>query len=496
VGPDAARRAAFRPGRRERGRRDRARLARPGLLSTFLPRLYERLPAPLQNAAVTLYGIKLYLREYGPRFRKALEESERRQWLAPSEIEAYQDERLAELIRHAWENVPYYRDAMRERGLDPRDVAGVADLPKLPLLTAEDVRRNHDRLVSRAHRRSGLIYGHTSGTTGSPLQFLFDARVCLHKNLVDWRHKRNAGLEYGDRLALFLGRVVVPTERKKPPYWRYNAVLGQMFFSSFHMSPDTLPHYFAQLEAFRPRGVEGYPSTLYVLASYLTSRGRTFPVKAAFTSSETLLPHQRETIERAFECPLFDFYGLAERVAFATECPAHDGYHVNGDFGIAEIVGEGGGPAEPGALGRLVGTSLHNYGMPFLRYQTSDVTAIRPTPCPCGRGFPLMHSVATKDEDVITTLDGRYVVSSVLTHPFKPLRSVEESQIVQEDRGHVTVKIVRRPSFSEDDARYILEELHKRLGAEMEIELEFVESIPRTKAGKLRWVISKVPLEF
>jgi len=147
-------------------------------------------------------------------------------------------------------------------------------------------------------------------------------------------------------------------------------------------------------------------------------------------------------------------------------------------------------------MGRIVTTGLHNFGMPLIRYQTSDITALRKQKCSCGREFPLMEDVTTKAEDIITTTDGRLISSSILTHPFKPMHNVAESQIIQEDRRNITIKIIRRPSYNDEDTEYLLEEFKKRVGNDMNVRVEFVNSLPRTSSGKFRWVISKVPLKF
>ncbi len=107
-----------------------------------------------------------------------------------------------------------------------------------------------------------------------------------------------------------------------------------------------------------------------------------------------------------------------------------------------------------------------------------------------------MQSVTTKDEDVITTPDGRLVSSSALTHPFKPLKYVAESQIIQEDEKTIRIKIVKVDGYSDKDTEFLETEMRKRLGDQMQYIIEFVESIPRTKSGKFRWVVSKVPLKF
>jgi phenylacetate-CoA ligase len=465
-------------------------------MNKTLQKIYDISPPTIQNAIISLYGLRLYSREYGRSFRDKSSEFEQRERLSHAELVNYQEEKLRQLVSHAYGTVPYYAELMRGLKITPADIRTIDDLQKLPLLKPDDIRENFPKLISTDHRRSKLIHGHTSGTTGTPLQFLYDQNVCLIKNVVDWRQKHWAGIKFGDRVALLLGRIIVPTGVQNPPFWRSNLIMKQLWLSSFHMSQTNLSHYCRKLVEFKPKAIEGYPSTLSILASYLLSQGLTIPLRAAFTSSETLYESQREAIEEAFQCELFDYYGLAERTVFASECSHHSGHHLNMDFGITEVISKDGTPAGAGQLGRLVSTGLHNFAMPLIRYETSDVTAINPSDCACGCQFPLMDDVTTKAEDIITTPDGRYVSSSVLTHPFKPLDSISLSQIIQEDINNVVVKIVPRDEFDKDNEEYLIRELQERLGADMNIRIEIVNDIARTKAGKYRWVISRVPLDF
>ena len=222
----------------------------------------------------------------------------------------------------------------------------------------------------------------------------------------------------------------------------------------------------------------------------------TLPVKAAFTSSETLYEIQRDTIERAFECEVFDFLGMAERVIFATECTYHTGHHLNFEYAINEIVDNNGQSVANGKLGYIVGTSLQNFAMPFIRYKTDDVTAFKKNDCPCGRKMPLIEDVTTKAEDIIVTPDGKMVSSSVLTHPFKPLENILESQIVQEDIQNLTINIVKGAGYDDNATPQLIAAMQERIGKQIKIDVQFVNEIPRTPSGKLRWVISKVNLPF
>jgi phenylacetate-CoA ligase len=393
--------------------------------------------------------------------------------------------------------VPYYRAIFDARRLKPADVRTRTDLVKLPLLTKDDIRKNFKTLISSAIAPGQRKYGHTSGTTGSPLEVCYGPSVVYATYAAldrqyGWANCRLA--RDGDRIAVARGNVIVPLHQKKPPFWRYNRYHNQLLLSSFHMSKENLGNYFEEMRRYGVQVLDGYPSTLFVLAKHLKNIRASFPLKAVISSSETLYDFQREVIESSFQCRVFDYYAVAERVAFATECEAHAGHHMVMEYGVSEIVDEQGAPVEAGTPGRLVGTSLHNLAMPLIRYVTNDHTAIRASHCVCGRALELMDDVTTKAEDTLTLRDGRLISPSVLTHPFKPLDSIEESQIIQKDYDRILVRIVPRPDYTERDTEHLVRELKSRLGQETVVEIELVEQLARTKAGKFRWVISEVPL--
>ncbi|RJP25035.1 MAG: phenylacetate--CoA ligase family protein [Deltaproteobacteria bacterium] len=462
-----------------------------------LKKAYDVFPAAFQNWILEGYSALLNRERYGGGFRAYRDLLEKSQWFSRDELIAYQEERLRRLVSHAYETVPYYRKLFDGLKLKPGDIRERGDLVKLPVLTREDIKKNFNALVSTAIPSRKLRGGHTSGTTGSPLEVLYDpAAVSMTYAALD-RQYRWAGCQLGrkgDRVTVARGNVIVPLAKARPPFWRTNRAMNQLLLSSFHMSARNLAEYFRAIEQFAPAVLDGYPSTLYILAKYLRNRGRRFPLKAVISSSETLYDFQRSTIEESFQCKVFDYYALAERVVFATECDRHEGHHLCMEYGITEILDGNNSPLPDGRCGKLVGTALANFGMPLIRYQTNDQTALRSVPCSCGRGLDLMDDVTTKAEDILTLKDGRVISPSVLTHPFKPLTSIEESQIVQEKPDWIIVKIVPGRTFSGSDRRHLIEEMRERLGEEVRIDIEIVESCPRLPSGKFKWVVSKVPL--
>jgi len=453
--------------------------------------LYDNSPHLVRTALLNLYAFSLNAERYGAKFERLMEEFTRNERLSRGELEEYQRERLKLLMRHAYEHVPYYRDVMRERRLTPADFQDLKDLEKLPVLTREDVKKHQARLQADNVPKRQIRHGHTSGTTGSPLGFLWDFSVCTAHHAADWRQKRWAGFSFGEPFVSLQGRQIVPAARQRPPFWIMNRVHNQLFMSSFHLKDEHLESYVDEIQRFSPKGVEGYPSTLYILARYLKKRDRFCPVPAVLTSSETLLPLQRELMEERFKCQVFDFYGMAERVVYASEC-AHRGKHLNPDYGIVEIVDQKDEPLPEGEMGTIVATGLWNFAMPLIRYKTSDASAILPQRCACGRSFPLMHPVTTKMEDIIVLADGRMVPSSILTHPFKPLDNILKSQIVQLERDRLEIYLVKGPGYTDGDTETLMTGMKERVGEDMRIEIKFVPDIPQEKSGKYRWVISKV----
>lgn len=462
-------------------------------MNPALKRLYDWSPVPVQNFLLGAFSSSLNRGRYRGRFAEFRTLLEQSQWWDAPRMRAWQEERLRAVLTHAYEQVPYYRESFRAVGYDPARFRGLDDLALLPVLERDVVKHRAADLRSRAAPR--LTAGHTSGTTGSPITLLYDPDMIAMNYAVMDRQYRWAGLRMGrdgDRAAVLRGNVIVPLEQKRPPFWRRNRAMNQAIFSTFHLSPQNLPAYLGALREFRPAVLDGYPSSLYVLAKLLLNLGERLPLRAAITSSETLYDFQRQAIESAFACRVFDYYAAAERVVFSVECDRHEGHHLCEEYGVTEYVGPDGTGVPDGTEGDMLGTTLHNLGMPLIRYRTTDRGARKTAACSCGRGLPLTEDVTTKAEDVLRLRDGRLISPSVLTHPFKPLDSIEGSQLVQTDLDRLLVRIVPGGRFSEADRAHLARELKARLGDDMRIDIEVVDELPRTSRGKFKWVINLV----
>lgn len=457
-----------------------------------LDAIYRSSPPWLQTLFLNAYAARIERLRRGKAYQRAVSQLLESQYWSPLRIEEYQDARIRAIVRTAYNKSPYYHRVLSAAGLTASDIRGRTDLTRLPLLTRDVLRKQSAELLTASRPSRQWSQGHTSGTTGSPLSVWYDRTTSMLTDAVDWRQKVWGGMTDRDWIGIFLGRVVVPAASQHPPFWRVNRVHRQVWFSSFHMNDENLDSYVEEIERRRLQFLEGYPSTLFTVAQYLVRRRVSLPMRAVFTSSETLTESQNEIIEAAFNCRPFDFYGHAERTIFATECERHDGKHLAGEYGFTEVVDDEGQRVADGETGYLVGTSLHNTAMPLIRYRTGDISAILSDPCACGRMLIRIQSMAVKAEDIVVTPDGRLISPKILANAFKPIRQILNSQIVQNEIDHLQVKIVRSDEFTTQHLENLRAALVSRLGPSMRIDIELVDEIQKERSGKFRWVISRV----
>lgn len=448
-----------------------------------------------RSSFISVKALSVDVLKFGPLFSKSFAELQRSQWYSTEQFDELQRRKLQALIRHAYENVPYYRSAFDRLQLTPDDIATPADLKKLPLLDKAILRNNPHDFVARNAPRLGKFPGWTTGTTGTPLNALRSRESIAVENAMIWRQRRLAGLSYRCRKVAVWGtiweNVIVPARQRVPPFWQYNATDNQLLLSYYHMSEETLPAYVRRLESFKPELIEGFPSTLLILARYLKKVNKVVPVKAIFTSSEMLYDVHRKELEESFATKVFDLYGQAERVVAATECERHAGLHINPEYGVFEILKDG-EDALPGTAGEVVGTGLNNFLMPLIRYRTGDLATLATHPCPCGRHMPLLAGIQGRMADIIRTPDGRMVPGNGLMGAFHGIANIKRSQIIQERLDHIVVKIQREDLSQPVDLAALRANLAACLGKLVDIDICLPDEIDTGGRTKFRWMISRL----
>ncbi|MEK7449829.1 MAG: hypothetical protein AAB019_10155 [Planctomycetota bacterium] len=469
----------------------------------FREAIYNHSPIFIQNLLLSAYGACLHRQRYHGAAGEYTRQLLASQWFQPEEFEAMQIKTMRLLLKHCADNVPYYQKIFKQIGFNWTDFTRLEHIKKLPFLEKSTLQQRLDEFLpihpSGAGRaKNKMVAFYTSGTTGQPLTVYKTITAIRQTWAFLERFRTWAGVKEGDRRATFSGRLIVPPNSKNNIFWRYNAAGNQMLFSSYHLSEKNLPYYIEKLNAWQPVIIDGYPSAIYLISKYIVNRRLACPAmavegtikpKAVLVTAETLLPFQREAIETAFQAKVFNQYSSSEGAVWITECEK-GGLHLNPESGILEILIND-TDAPPDREGEIVISSFLTEGTPLIRYKIGDYAVRSTGNCPCGRKMPLVSEISGRKDDYIYTETHGYV--GRLDPLFKGLSpSILETQIIQENKKELLVKMVTAPDFKKEFLAPFVQELKKRVGEEILIKFDFVNQIPRDKRGKFKSVVSKI----
>lgn len=456
-------------------------------------RLYHRFPSFLQSVVASVRGVQLQGQRYGPETEELVAEALERDYWSAEQWRTYQEDRLTYMLHRAATQVAYYRDQWSERRRKG-DRASPDYLENWTILNKEPVRMHAKAFIADDQDIRQMFHVHTSGTSGMPLH-IYKNKTALRAwyALFEARWRRWYGVSRKTRWGILGGQLVVSVQQRKPPFWTWNRAMNQLYMSSYHLSPQTIPFYLEAIEQFRIEYLYAYTSSVFTLADEIVRSRLSAPrLKLILTNAEPLYEHQRQRIAQAFGCLVKETYGQAEAVIAASECEMGN-IHLWPEVGYYEVV-EAGLPIPKGQVGDIVSTGLLNDGMILVRYRLGDRLTIAEdtATCPCGRGLPLLEGIEGRVDDVLFTSDGRRI--GRLDPVFKSDFAIREAQIIQDHLDHLTVRVVAAPGYDVRTAETIREQLQKRFGR-VEVMVELVDQIPRTNNGKFRAVVCNLPPE-
>lgn len=219
-------------------------------------------------------------------------------------------------------------------------------------------------------------------------------------------------------------------------------------------------------------------------------------LKYIFASSETLYHHQRDTIEGYLGIKIFDHYGNTERNALIMQCE-QGSYHIVSEYGITELIGKNGNPVtEEGEVGEIIATGFNNYAMPFIRYRTNDLAVYTTKNCTCRRNYPLLNKIEGRKQDFFVDKSGSLITFTCSDGAVWDVKEkINTYQYIQHEPGKVILAIDVKRKFSSIDIESVKSRFLEYYSG-FELEIKFVEHIPRTKSGKFIFLIQKLPIEF
>jgi phenylacetate-CoA ligase len=413
------------------------------------------------------------------------------QWWSQAEMENFQNERLKILIKHAYENVPYYSEMMKENKLKPSDIQKIHDLPKLPVLTKELFKQNYPaKLRAMNWKDYRILYRSSSGSTGTPIQYMMTREGYGFNKACHLRGWYWMGFRLGDRL------MKISQNKRNTPEKRIQDKLSNTYLYTQSYSKENLKSFIADFQKFQPEYLRSYPDPLQFIASFLQKENiKLSGLKAINTTGNILFPEIRELIESSFGTKIFDSYSCEGGPNFF-ECPTHTCYHSSMEYGVSEILNESMEEVAPGKNGRLYTTDLWNFATPFIRYDSKDIVTKALYHCTCGRNLLSITKVIGRDNDVIITPGGKYLIAQTFTTYFKYIPSIIQFQIYQSQYNHVEIRLKVDNHYNSKIGNNILDYWQEYMGNDMKLTLTLLDEIPLAPSGKRRFLLRNPTIQF
>ena len=402
-----------------------------------------------------------------------------------------QEERLRKLINFAYNNVPYYTKLFKGNNINPKDIKTVENLEKMPILTKQIIKQNWQDFIPKNINKIKYLNGSTGGSTGAPLKYRMSKKDYEIGCALLYRGWGNAGYKLGDKIAMMGGSSLVPNIKSNLKTKIQDFFLNFRHYSSFGMSEKNLLDYFNDINRWRPKFIRGYASSIYLFAKFIDENNLKLKCKieAIFTTAEKLFKKQRQFIEKALGTSVFDNYGLNDGGISSYECKNHYGMHIDTERAILETINSNDKQIIE-QQGKILATSLYNYAMPFIKYDTGDMGIISDSECACGRKTLLLKEIIGRVTDTLK-LNNIIIGSPVLTVLMGKF-DIEQYQIVQNNKTSIIIKIVQGKTYDKEiNEGYIKASFYSHVG-KINIKFDYVSSISTTEAKKYKFIINNL----
>lgn len=316
-------------------------------------------------------------------------------------IRELQNEKLLKQVKHVWENVPYYRAKMQEKGVTPNDIKSQDDLYKLPFLTKDDLRKAYPYGLMGKPLKDCVRIQSTSGTTGQRVVAFYTQHdihiweeMCARAIVAAGGTNEDVvQVSYG--YGLFTGG---------PGLNGGSHLLGSLTIPTSSGNTDRQIMFIKDLSATILCCTPSYAAFIGERMKEMGMKPDDIPLKAGIFGAEAWSEEMRRDIEATMGIKAYDIYGLTELCGpgVSFECEDQHGMHINEDYFIAEIIDPKTGEVLPeGSLGELVFTSLDKEAFPLMRYRTRDITSLTHEKCPCGRTHVRMTKLKGRTDDML-----------------------------------------------------------------------------------------------
>jgi phenylacetate-CoA ligase len=419
----------------------------------------------------------------------------RRAFWKRDKLSSFQNRRIAQIVKYAYENSGFYRKKFMEARIHPDQIKTAADLNRVPVVSKQELKDNIDDVIPRRYNRSRLLVQRTSGSTGQPLHVYLTGAENEYRKAKHLRAQMVLGQKPWDKWAVVTSPLHFAETSKLQRQLR--------LFGTFPISVfDDIETQVSKLESYRPNVIDGYSNSILLLAKELKKRALcSVAPKFLVSGAELIDLPSREFVENVFGAPFYDQYACVEVERMAWQCRQKDDYHIDVDSIALQFLDKNGDEVAAGEEGEIICTSLFNYSMPIIRYALEDIgVPSEKAECECGRSFPMMKVMEGRKTSLLVFPSGRVFAPfafMLAVWTFKRYDSIDMFRIIQRRKDLIVFRLKIKDSAVDRGLTEMELVTHVRnaLGItedEIKFEVEFVEDIPLDKSGKFRIVISEL----
>jgi phenylacetate-CoA ligase len=407
----------------------------------------------------------------------------RSQYWQSEQLESYRERQLERTLR-ASANIPFYADRLAGR-------TRIADFDALPILKRADIAPLSASVRALHPPATRFVSERSSGTSGVAVELLFDASHQCGRNAARIRYLRANRWNPLRRSVWFIGARLLTMEN--PDYQgaaeliRGFASIGVKFLSTWMSFDEAVD----ALEQIRPVSLYAYPSGIDGILGVMEKSGQRLPsLRLVMCGGEAVDDSLRRRTRSIFGVDLCDNYGTTEAF-LAFQCPVGS-YHINAEHVIVEIVDDAGRAVAPGAMGRVLVTTLENFLMPLIRYEIGDYALAARGSCSCGRTLPLIGRVLGRQVNLLRKPDGNLVSGWHAVGMLRESPEMRVFQLVQKSLTDVRVRYVADQPLSHETETMLTMKLRDQHGPQIIVTFERVNAIERASSGKFMVTRSEI----
>ncbi|MGE6328760.1 phenylacetate--CoA ligase family protein [Psychrobacter pacificensis] len=442
---------------------------------SIINNVFKRVPVSVQNCAITLFNTRQYKIRHGGKYKKFRKYYKKVDGYSQKRLDREFISKRDSFFSYVKKHSSWYKDYNFD------------DLKLVSILEKQDIINYFDE-IKTIDEKKGIV-SLTGGTTGTSMKVIYTKSDMQERfALLDHFREKN-GYKLGKKTAWFSGKnLISEADITKGLCSHYDFINKIRFYSTFHINEENFDMYWSSLNKFKPEFIVGFPSSVYEICEIADSRGLSlkYKVKVFFPTAETVLPQHRDMISRVLGCKLVNQYASSEGAPFILECEKGN-LHIHPLTGVFEVVDE---DMQPATEGEVLVTSFTTKGTPLIRYRIGDSIKLAPQTdqCECLSHFPLVERIYGRTDAYIYSPDKGLVNLNRLSIFTKQIQGLIATQVIQKSKEAITLNMVVNNKYDQKQESRFISLLRELIGESIDIDIQYLDSIPREKSGKFRFV--------